>query len=332
MSESSSTQEQNHPTLSPEDALAVDALLNKAAGGESAAGNEGVSAERLARADAWLKVLDRSPRPEPRGDLAQRTLEAVQQDRMVLQPAADRADRASTRHVRGRWTRRLAEVGAMGIAAALLIAVALQGLGQAKKSSARVACQTNLKNIGMAFNSYSIVTFSNELPCLAMPANRSWLHGDAETGAHNNAANLLPLITGKFIRVSDLFCAGAGIPTGPITFSGTELPEIGYSYRNLYGAARPTWDGLASTIILADRNPLLATPGAGPAVANANSRNHDGHGTYVLHADASASWETSPNIGPDNDNIWTIGKGTDRRTTYSGTEVPDSVADVFLCP
>src|SRR4051794_12648613 len=101
MNESSSTQEQDRPTLSPEDALAVDALLNKSAG--SAAGNEGVSPERLARADAWLKLLDLSPRPEPRGDLSQRTLDAIQQDRMVLQPAAAMADRAGARPVHGRW-------------------------------------------------------------------------------------------------------------------------------------------------------------------------------------------------------------------------------------
>jgi hypothetical protein len=63
-----------------------------------------------------------------------------------------------------------------------------------------------------------------------------------------------------------------------------------------------------------------------------NSENHDGRGTYVLRGDASVTWEVSPNIGPDHDNIWTITSGKDRLAVYSGMEMPASSKDIFVCP
>jgi len=55
-------------------------------------------------------------------------------------------------------------------------------------------------------------------------------------------------------------------------------------------------------------------------------------GRSVLLADGSAPWVTSPNVGPNNDNIWTIGSDNDRLATYTGHEVPTSLRDVFMCP
>jgi hypothetical protein len=108
------------------------------------------------------------------------------------------------------------------------------------------------------------------------------------------------------------------------------LPGIGYSYRNMYGVEKPKWDG-QTTIILADKNPAFGDI-VRPEWDQKNSFNHDGNGTYVLRADDSASWEVTPNIGPNHDNIWSIGSGKEHLVIYTGRELPASLADVFLCP
>jgi hypothetical protein len=325
-------------TLSAADAAAVDALLNGEAGGEPA---------RRERVQAWLNVLDRSPMPEPAGDLAARALAAVQAERMRL-PSGDRAtgaagsqdlptgaaaplaQRARTA-ARWGWRRRLAEVGAMAVAAMLLLAVTLEGIGQARRSNARQACAANLKEVAAGFGNYASLGGEGALPMIALPTNKNWLRGNAETGAANNAAHLLPLVTGQYLAIKALFCAGAGIPDGPVAVGRNELPAIGYSYRNMYGTEKPKWDGRRTTIVMTDKNPIFGED-VRPEWDQKNSFNHDGKGNYVVRADGTVSWETSPNLGPSQDNIWTIGSGKERVTVYTGREVPVDVADVLVCP
>ena len=99
----------------------------------------------------------------------------------------------------------------------------------------------------------------------------------------------------------------------------------------MYVSERPKWDGLHGTIVLADKNPVFGDI-MRPELDQKNTPNHDGKGSYLLCADGSAPWVTSPNVGPDNDNIWTIGTGHDRLAVYTGREAPVGMRDVFLCP
>jgi len=326
-------------TLSPADAAAVDALFS----GEAriaGAGGGGGDEQRQARAEGWLNVLGAAPVPEMRGDLAARTLAAVQADRMVLRPTENVGMPAGGGNgVReegraqawARFRRRAGVIGSMGVAAMLLFMVAIEGLGTIKKSRARVACAGNLHNVALAYGNYCSAG-GGELPTLAMPANQNWLYGTSETGAKNNAANLLPLVVGQYLPLTAFFCAGAGLPEAATVHTGhNEMPPISYSYRNLYGVDRPRWDRAHGSIVLADKNPVFVnTSHAG--TEEHNSANHDGKGSYVVRADASVTWEISPNIGPDHDNIWTLGSGKDRQIVYKGTEIPASVKDVFVCP
>ena len=87
----------------------------------------------------------------------------------------------------------------------------------------------------------------------------------------------------------------------------------------------------ASTTSSSCSTSAVHAPGSS-ARENKNSANHGGHGNYVLRADSSVTWETSPNIGPDHDNIWTLGSGKDRQLVYKGTEVPANAKDVIVCP
>ena len=180
----------------------------------------------------------------------------------------------------------------------------------------------------MAFATYA-TSYSNELPSLAMPADRNWLNASDPAAAHSNSANLLPLVTGKYISEANLYCAGA-MPVKFAELTPNDVGKIGYSYTYQYGPVRPKWDGNAATIILTDRNPMFV-PGAVTAAAEENSPNHGGHGNYVLRADGAVTWETSPNVGPHGDNIWTVNKGTQLVTTYVGTESTASPEDAFVC-
>ncbi len=207
------------------------------------------------------------------------------------------------------------------------------GVGTAKQSHLRTLCANNLKDMGAAFGTYAAANL-NQLPSLMTPANDNWLANSGD-GPASNASNLAPLLTGKYIPgLANLFCA-AVLPETPLpTTTPTNLGEIGYSYTHLYGPSRPFWDGRAATIVLTDRNPMFG-PGTTPLAQrnpDSNSPNHGGHGNYILAADASVKWETSPNIGPGGDNIWTVSRGKERLISYVGNEMPASAGDVFVCP
>ena len=60
--------------------------------------------------------------------------------------------------------------------------------------------------------------------------------------------------------------------------------------------------------------------------------NHAGHGNYLVRADGAVTWETTPNVGPAHDNIWTLGSGPQYQTRLAGTETPATEKDVFLSP
>jgi hypothetical protein len=290
---------------------------------------------RRERVDAWLKVVAQGPAPAAPADLAARTLAAVQNAPLPFRhqdPA--HAAGADTQHAPpGAWRRRLAEFGAMAIAAALLVAVTLQGLGQMQKSRMRVACAANLAKLSVAFTDYGYYC-NGELPALALPANSNWLRGNTPLAARNNASNLIPMVNHNFVKRTAFYCPGAGLEAPPPKdVLLDELPPITYSYRNLFGREAVYWDGRNDTIVMSDRNPLFVPEAATTRNPDQkNSPNHHGLGNYLLRADGTVTWETNPDAGPGRDNIWTIESGGQRLLSYSGTESPPSARDVFLAP
>lgn len=320
--------EQDRLTLSPADAAAMDAVLD-------ASETHAAEPARQTRAAAWLKVLDGAAVAAPASDLLERTLQAARDSDRMRMTAPETSDVTPSAY-RPRWRRRLAELGAMGVAAVLFIAVLFAGLGQAKRSQIRVACVGNLQKVGAGLNAYSSDVGGYALPMVAMPSNHNWLRGTTD-GAHNNAAHLMPLVSKGYVAKAVFDCPGmppaaAGGAEATRTLSYPwDMGVIGYSYRNLYGADRPKWDGSATTIIMTDRNPLFTDMGR-KGIEQTNSANHAGKGNNVLLADSSVTWATSPDFGPGHDNIWTIGSGKDRLLTYNGTETPGKIADVIVCP
>jgi hypothetical protein len=309
-------------TLSPQDAAALEAVLE---------GTPASDPAREARVKAWLHTLKQAPVPASSPDLAARALAAIQIDRMRISSRAAQAAPAARTISPRRW-RYLKEAAAMATAAAILVAVLIPGIAQARQSARRVACANNLSLMSNAFATYAAAN-TGELPALAMPANRNWLGLGKAVDDHSNAANLLPLVAGAYITADHFACPGRGTPAVAMPANPTDVPDgfRGYSYVNLYGPARPSWNGSASTLVLADRNPLF-DPDSPNASPSRNSTNHGSHGSYVLSADGAVAWQITPNVGPKGDNIWTLGNPQSPRILYSGTEVAESSDDVFLAP
>lgn len=327
-----------HPTpppsglaLAPADAAAVDGLL----GYEEGAARD---APREQRVREWLKVLAAAPVPEPADDLLERTLAAVQRDRMRLPAEQEPADVDVMPHVRRRWSRRIAEFAAMAVAASILGAVVFIGLQQSHHAQARVACAQNLGLLAKGLGAYAADN-GGQLPALATPATHNWMQSNEAGTAHTNAANLLPAINGKYLSLANLQCAGVTSRREP---AHPDDVVSDYSYAHVYntGAARPRWNRSPATIVLADRNPLFTAEMAPVTVTldqtNRNSPNHGGKGNYLVRADGTVTWETSPNVrgtgGAGGDNLWTVNHASQRVLAYTGTEMPASATDVFLVP
>jgi hypothetical protein len=333
MSQGSENFERHPLTLSAADAAALDALLEtRARKGLRIAGAElAVDGEREVRVQGWLNVVGACAVPAAPGNLLERTLAAVGEDRMKLQPVL-KGNGMPASHAEERPVRRrshLSEVAAVLVAATLLVAVVIPAVGQARQSYRRTLCATNMAGLATGFGAYA-TDFGKELPNLGVPANHNWLRPDA--GGHTNTANLLPLLNAKYVTPARLVCAGKGLDQNAVaTATATDISNCSYSYVNLFGSQRPTWNGNGKTIVLSDRNPLFVKPAAN--TPDDNSFNHGQKGTYLLRADGSVTWEMSPTFGTGSarDNIWTVGLGTERVVFYTGTEVAAG-GDVFLAP
>lgn len=321
-------------TLTPADAAALDALLDVSSRDEDAA-----DPQRTQRVAAWLNLLGASRAARPQPGLLDRTLAAVEADRMSL--TAERLRQEEERESVGwRIGRRFGEYAAMAVAASLLVAVLLPGLGAARQQAKRVACASNLMALGDGMATYA-ADFSGQLPTLGRSNDGNWLPRQVAAGpavatassGHSNAANLLPLIRRMGASAADHLACPSRTARPVILVDGVnEIPDSvrGYSYTNLFGPARPRWDQKNTTIVLADRNPLFVPTTSGDPYAN--SPNHGGKGTTILAADGSVRWVSTPNVGPDEDNIWTIRQGKDCRTCYQGTEYTMNPSDTFLSP
>jgi prepilin-type processing-associated H-X9-DG protein len=102
--------------------------------------------------------------------------------------------------------------------------------------------------------------------------------------------------------------------------------HVSYAYHNPYGKYPPDGTLSAAFAVMADMSPWLrdgnfVMPGSEsdqqvnrPAIITVTDkttwktgtgRYHDGQGQNVLYADGHTSWETQPNVGVKNDNIYT---------------------------
>jgi hypothetical protein len=229
------------------------------------------------------------------------------------------------------------------VAALLMIGTAAVWpmIGAMRQQAARTACTAGLNDLGAALGHYA--GDKDHMPLAsASLAGTSWW--DVGVHGRSNSENLYSTITGGYVTVERLACPGN--PTacrkdrGPEASDWGCLPEVSYSYQNMFAKERPRWkDG--RIVVVVDGSPVVRRAVQHRLINPLeNSANHGGKGQNALFSDGSVEWLTSP-VLPSGDNIW-LPRFLERALAHrarpteadpiTGTEAPDGKDDVFVGP
>lgn len=241
---------------------------------------------------------------------------------------------------------------------ALLISILLPSLGKAKEQANRVYCGANLKGIGFSLQAYQFdyATFPNCRPGAA----GAFLNGfsknvvsttpeiTAQALTNNVGAALTPLwmlalreqsVAKMLVCKSDRSVVGpASVSTVGATFVNfQDQYQISYSINYPWSSY---WRGtLESQVPLAcDMAPLSdgsvknTTLLKGETTKMFNSGNHEDAGQYVLFGDDHAEFARDPYVGPQNDNIFTVGSGRGTAGGINSIGIGSMPSDVVMVP
>lgn len=230
----------------------------------------------------------------------------------------------------------LKELLALAAVITLFFALFVPGMSSVRDRSRRIACATNLGQIGRALGGYATAN-DNALPFVQTTAGGSWLPAN-EAGlpySPNSPSRFLLLRLGYVSRAqayicpshSDGLCLEVVNPQALNDFPDPR--NCSYDSLNMAGAT-PAYSKLCNLPYMSDANPLFAGGKFNridPAVAN--SLNHRrGRGQNVLCLNGTVTWHKTPNCGRNQDNIWQAGSVT----VYQGTEAQTRDDDTFLTP
>lgn len=240
---------------------------------------------------------------------------------------------------------------------ALLVGIFRSAVG----SWAKVVCANNLKQIGLALQTYAQNNQGNFPRGIYDPAS-----ADKPVAFTHAADNAGQLFTGSNAPVNDvtvpffMLIRSCDLQSGLLVCQGTHkeawrlegqalalfsnFPKrdyLSYSIQNPYlktddPKLRETWWQDQKTTepvpVAADRNPgtpnlLALTPTSSASqLKKGNSPNHDGDGQNVLFSDGHAEWLNTPFVGSDN--IYTYGTGNNQGIIGSST----GTGDIILLP
>ncbi len=326
------------PALTPAQEEYLDSLLEA---GAAEAVDRGAGRHCPADADGRdtlaqaLAVLSRMNLEEVPADIAARTMARIHQRRVALPAAGGGGTFRTAGHRKSRWrigwNERKMELAAMLVAASLVMAVLIAGIGRARQHAARTLCAANLTNIAAGVREYAAAN-SGFLPSVTPVVAADWLPGPGGRSGvpsltrDGNAANIAPLLEGgaRYVSWGELIC--------PITEHAADIRghfrKISYSYIDELGKWHHRFGWGGHVVIFADANPLFARRAA--VDPEENSFNHNEAGENILCDDGSVRWVASPLVGPAHDNIYTL--QTVVGTHYTGYEEPASAQDIFLAP
>jgi prepilin-type N-terminal cleavage/methylation domain-containing protein len=221
---------------------------------------------------------------------------------------------------------------------ALLISILLPSLGKAKEMANRAYCSANLRGIGISFQTYAFENgqFPGCLPVMQQP-------GSYFNGFSNNAvvgstdAVALAITAQQGIALTPLWIMALRNQTPPKMFwcksdrfvvgSASTTSSAGVfvnfqdQYQISYSLAYPWamyWHGgtMESYVPLAcDMAPFSDNYYKKTDMSTAqtttmfNSTNHMDQGQNVMYGDTHAEFCRSPYVGPNGDNIFTLGGG-----------------------
>lgn len=340
--------------VSPDDAAALDALLQSLARGNEQGPRPAGSARRTAVLSELLALLDADETSEDHtgiaaseDDLTRRTMERCrqgrQQQRFNQQVAMVAQGPDQPRFAP--WRQVMTAAGVVLIGLALL----LPALEHNQRFAHRVACATNLGSAGQAMASYAR-DHDGLLPRAPMAAGGTWWNvgANGENGeVKSNSAHLYLLVRRGYIDPEQLACpTNEHADEARLTREHHDWlrPEqVSFSFHNV-SAGSIRLVNTPDLALLADKNPLFVAEAGRvtfdrEVATDAPSRAHGGDGQNVLRADGIVVWTIRPvlrkhdlfsddPLDGDDDNIW-VAAGVKQ---YNGDEKPASDRDSFLVP
>lgn len=316
---------------------------------EEAAQVRGLVAQdsRLAQMDAQLQetlgALN-AWRVDAPSDLGPRLLASLKQ-RIAMAPAL-KTTKAAGRRTGGPDNRpvllqmgSLRDLLAAAAAIVLLVGMGVPGVLNMRARNQRIGCSHNLAMLGQGLQQYA-ATYASALPFSGWNARKSWLATEAANQeVVANRQHMYPLLQAAFVADPRLFICPSqrDVPmTRQLVTQCRTFPDVrnlSYAYYNMAGV-RPSVDDNPALPILADDNPLFAD--GVPMLDlrrwlqsdpnSINSRAHRGAGQNVLSLDGHVQFATTPRVGLDGDNIWTLQNVAE----YTGREGPRIAGDAHL--
>ncbi len=225
------------------------------------------------------------------------------------------------------------EVLAVAACIAALLTLVVPGFARSSALAQRRLCADNLRQVGTALGAY-VDSHAGALP-FAGAEGGNWLREPtAGVLRWRNSRHRFLLLAQGYLDAKAYVCPAdaAGVV---MRFEDHQLFDDFAEPRNCSYDSQimPDHGQVAvadpALVVYADSNPLFdrTLPGRDGAVLN--SRVHQGlDGQNVLRLAGGGRWESSPNVGVQNDNIWQIG----RRVNYTGRERPQFATDSFLIP
>lgn len=170
----------------------------------------------------------------------------------------------------------------------------------------QIACRTNLADVATGMGLYS-GDYRGGLPMATASIGGSpWW--DVGVPERSNSANLYTLAREKYTQPGVLACGGnphcKACEQAGNERDWSNLREVSYSFRIMFGGKNPTWKSPADVVVLSDKSPVVGRAILGQVVyPTENSPNHGGRGQNALRLDGSARFMTTP-ITTSGDNMW----------------------------
>jgi prepilin-type N-terminal cleavage/methylation domain-containing protein/prepilin-type processing-associated H-X9-DG protein len=245
---------------------------------------------------------------------------------------------------------------------AVLMAILLPAMERVRHQAYIDKCASNLRQIGMAIQTYAQDNHGNYPrtaydPTYASPlvegtgtsAADSFQTGPGSVQPNDLTAPLFLLMKSQKLVPEVMIC-----PYNDETDFAADLPNLngrsnfnnwkknlGYSFANPYPSTAAAAKGYrlsnklsADFAVGADLNPGIdsrsdvygAQPNSPPSIMKrANSMNHEQDGQNVLYGDGHVAWQHTPFCGIANDNIYTAKNGVSPQVETSPADATDSV-------
>lgn len=253
--------------------------------------------DRIGR--ALRPLADDGPDVDPPAGLAERTVRTVQQHRAV-EPWVGASSPSS-------W--RLSDLAIAATILALISVVIFPALDQARQQRLVTECANNLRNLGVAMDSYAqthsqyypFFSTTGQFSVAGMSAHllvEGGLIGDRGTfvcPASRDHVESIPQPAKVRAALADVGRLSSLVPS----LGGSYGYPLGVNVRDAYYAPRR---GQMDGRMLASDRPLRPAEGC---VDRSNSPNHGGRGQNVLFPDGHVEFWCSAQGGPNHDNIFT---------------------------